>query len=71
MALKREMLPDRPKAREKFLCAFRVAKAAHLKCQSARTLRLPVHRRSWSPQIKNSSGNAIMCITGIMRSRKL
>ncbi|MFL9902055.1 hypothetical protein PQR71_28585 [Paraburkholderia fungorum] len=23
------MLPDRPEAREKFLCAFRVAKAAH------------------------------------------
>jgi len=29
MALKREMLPDRTEAREKFLCAFRVAKAAH------------------------------------------
>src|SRR3977135_4359953 len=29
MPLEREMLPDRPVAREKFLCAFRVAKAAH------------------------------------------
>src|ERR1700688_4612590 len=29
MPLEREMLPDRPEAREKFLCAFRVAKAAH------------------------------------------
>src|SRR5258708_13892832 len=29
MALEREVLPDRPEAREKFLCAFRVAKAAH------------------------------------------
>ena len=29
MPLKREMLPDRPEAREKFLCAFWVAKATH------------------------------------------
>jgi hypothetical protein len=29
MPLEREMLPDRPEAREKFLCAFRVAKATH------------------------------------------
>jgi hypothetical protein len=29
MPLEREMLPDRPEAREKFLCAFPVAKAAH------------------------------------------
>src|SRR4051794_31396365 len=29
MPLEREVLPDRPEAREKFLCAFRVAKAAH------------------------------------------
>ena len=29
MPLEREMLPDRPEAREKFLCAFRIAKAAH------------------------------------------
>jgi hypothetical protein len=29
MPLEREMLPDRPEAREKFLCAFRVAKAPH------------------------------------------
>ena len=29
MPLEREMLPDRPETREKFLCAFRVAKATH------------------------------------------
>src|SRR5471032_55330 len=29
MPLEREMLPDQPEAREKFLCAFRVAKATH------------------------------------------
>src|SRR3979490_821301 len=29
MPLEREVLPDRPEAREKFLCAFRVAKATH------------------------------------------
>ena len=29
MPLEREMLPDRSEAREKFLCAFRVVKAAH------------------------------------------
>jgi hypothetical protein len=29
MPLQRELLPDRPEAREKFLCAFRGAKVAH------------------------------------------
>ena len=29
MPLEREMSPDRPETREKFLCTFRVAKAAH------------------------------------------
>ena len=29
MPLEREMLPDQSEAREKFLCAFRVAKATH------------------------------------------
>ena len=29
MPLERELLPDRPEARKKFLCAFWVAKAAH------------------------------------------
>jgi hypothetical protein len=29
MPLEREMLPDRPEARERILCAFRVAKAPH------------------------------------------
>ena len=29
MSLQCEVLPDRTEAREKFLCAFRVAKAAH------------------------------------------
>jgi hypothetical protein len=38
MPLEREMLPDRPEAREKFLCAFRVAKAAHASLTFARRL---------------------------------
>ena len=29
MPLEREMLPDRPETREKYLCAFGVAKATH------------------------------------------
>ena len=29
MPLQREVLPDAPEVREKFLCAFRVAKTAH------------------------------------------
>src|ERR1700735_4006566 len=36
MALEREVLPDRPEAREKFLWAFRVAKAAHATLALAR-----------------------------------
>src|SRR6202051_655730 len=32
------MLPDRPEVREKFLCAFRVAKAAHTTLAFARRL---------------------------------
>src|ERR1700712_399113 len=36
MPLEREMLPDRPEAREKFLCAFRVAKASHATLAFAR-----------------------------------
>jgi hypothetical protein len=32
------MLPDGPKAREKFLCAFRVAKASHATLAFARRL---------------------------------
>ncbi len=38
MPLEREVLPDRPEAREKFLCAFRVAKAAHATLAFARWL---------------------------------
>src|SRR5882762_2660535 len=38
MPLKREMLPDRPEAREKCLCAFRVSKAAHSPLAFARRL---------------------------------
>jgi hypothetical protein len=38
MPLEREMLPDRPEARERFLRAFRVAKAAHATLMFARQL---------------------------------
>ena len=38
MPLEREMLPDRPEAREKLLCAFRIAKAAHASLAFARRL---------------------------------
>jgi len=38
MPLEREMLPDRPEAREKFLCALRVAKTAHAPLAFARRL---------------------------------
>ena len=38
MPLEREMLPDRPEAQEEFLCAFRVAKAAHATLAFARRL---------------------------------
>ncbi|MEA3115741.1 MAG: hypothetical protein QOG58_5540, partial [Caballeronia sp.] len=38
MALGCEMWPNRPEAREKFLCAFRVAKAAHATLAFARWL---------------------------------
>ena len=38
MPLEREMLPDRPEAQEEFLCAFRVAKAAHASLAFARRL---------------------------------
>ncbi len=38
MPLNREILPDRPEAREKFLCTFRVAKAAHATLAFARRL---------------------------------
>jgi hypothetical protein len=38
MPLEREMLPDRTEAREEFLCAFRVAKAAHATLPFARRL---------------------------------
>ena len=38
MPLECEMLPDRSQAREKFLCAFRIAKAAHASLAFARRL---------------------------------
>ncbi|SAL87630.1 hypothetical protein AWB67_07447 [Caballeronia terrestris] len=38
MPLEREVLPDRPEAREKFPCAFWVAKAAHATLAFARWL---------------------------------
>ena len=38
MARQREVLPDRLETREKFLCAFRVAKAAHTTLAFARWL---------------------------------
>jgi len=38
MPVGREVLPDRPKAREKILCAFRVSKAAHATLAFARWL---------------------------------
>ncbi|MEA3096225.1 MAG: hypothetical protein QOF74_465 [Caballeronia mineralivorans] len=38
MPLQCEVLPDRPKAREKLLCAFWVAKAAHAALAFARRL---------------------------------
>jgi hypothetical protein len=38
MPLQCEVLPDRPEAQEKFLCAFRVAKAAHATLALARRL---------------------------------
>ena len=38
MPLEREVLPDRPEPREKFLCAFQVAEAAHATLAFSRRL---------------------------------